>query len=58
MASAKQVFEALPHVQEVWITKDGHHHLHPHYGGEKVVRGEEIIIEKKAEAKVNATKNK
>lgn len=41
MATAKEVFEALPHVDEVWITSDGNHHLHAENGGEKEVRGEE-----------------
>ena len=42
MATAIEVFEALPHVQEVWITKDGHHHLSNHQGGEKFDRAEKI----------------
>lgn len=40
MATAKEVFEALPHVTEVWITKDGEHHLHPNNGGERIERAE------------------
>ena len=45
MATHKQVFEALPHVDEVWITEDGHHHLHSHNGGKKFVRGEQKLKE-------------
>ncbi|HXR84336.1 MAG TPA: hypothetical protein VN722_08510 [Hanamia sp.] len=41
MVNAKNVFEALPHINEIWITKDGHFHLHPNNGGKKYVRGEE-----------------
>ncbi len=37
----KQVFEALPHVKEIWVTADGHFHLHPHNGGEHILRGEQ-----------------
>ncbi|CAB4130871.1 hypothetical protein UFOVP129_31 [uncultured Caudovirales phage] len=31
-------FDALPHVNQIWVTKDGHFHLHPHNGGELVER--------------------
>lgn len=41
MADTKKIFEALPHVNEIWLTDDGHFHLHPHYGGKKVERGDE-----------------
>ena len=41
MATAKEVFAALPHVDEVWITEDGNHYLHPDNGGKKVSRGKE-----------------
>ena len=34
----QKVFEALPHVNEIWVTKDGNFHLHPHNGGEKITR--------------------
>lgn len=33
-----KIFEALPHVNSIWVTKDGHFHLHPHNGGEKIDR--------------------
>lgn len=32
------VFTALPDVQEIWVTDDGHFHLHPTHGGEKISR--------------------
>jgi hypothetical protein len=32
------VFEALPHIDEIWVTEDGHFHLHPNNGGKKVTR--------------------
>lgn len=35
---AKQVFAVLPNVDELWFTEDGHHHLHPYSGGEKITR--------------------
>lgn len=35
------VFDALPHVNQIWVTKDGHFHLHPHNGGELVERSAE-----------------
>ena len=39
----EKVFEALPHVKEIWVTADGHFHLHPHNGGEHILRGEQPI---------------
>jgi len=44
MENIKNVFKALPHVNEVWVTKDGNFHLHPHNGGEKVSR-EDVDID-------------
>jgi len=38
--NTKAIFEALPHVNVIWV-KDGEFHLHPHNGGEKIERGEE-----------------
>ena len=38
MVDCKKVFEALPNVQTIWLTSDGHFHLHPNNGGEKVER--------------------
>ena len=32
------VFEALPNIHEIWVTEDGHFHLHPNNGGTKVTR--------------------
>ena len=39
----KTVFDVLPHVNQIWVTKDGHFHLHPHNGGILVERGAEPI---------------
>ena len=36
----KQAFEALPQVDKIWDTEDGHFHLHPHKGGIEVNRDE------------------
>ena len=36
----KKTFEALPHVQTIWVTDDGHFHLHPHNGGKEIHRGD------------------
>ena len=33
----KAIFEALPHVNTIWV-KDGNFHLHPNYGGEQINR--------------------
>jgi hypothetical protein len=60
-AKAKQIFEVHPHVNNVWITEDGHFHLHPYNGGEQFNRetiellSEDEAKEKKA-SKVNNTK--
>jgi hypothetical protein len=35
----KKVFEALPHVQTIWVTGD-QFHLHPHNGGKEIHRGD------------------
>jgi hypothetical protein len=43
----KKIFEALPHVNEVWVTDDGNFHLHEDNGGKKVSRdnSEKEVIE-------------
>lgn len=58
MATAKQVFDAMPHVTEVWITANGDHHLHSHNGGEKFTRGVAVIEEEPDEvvAPIDETK--
>ena len=33
-----KVFDAMPHVVEVWLTPDGHFHLHNNNGGERITR--------------------
>ena len=38
MHDPKEVFKALPHVQTIWVTKDGEFHLHPHNGGKEITR--------------------
>ena len=40
MCDPKEVFKALPHVQSIWLTSDGHFHLHSANGGERVDRDE------------------
>ena len=50
-----KIFEALPHVTEIWVTADGNFHLHPHYGGEKVVKG---TVEEKKEVVKKAINKK
>lgn len=47
--NAAEIFEALPDVNELWFTEDGHYHLHPHKGGEKVTRPKEDELEIPAE---------
>jgi hypothetical protein len=56
----KHVFKALPHVKKIWVTKDGHFHLHPHNGGEEIGRDsikvepiKEVVEEKKASKKAD-----
>lgn len=43
------IFDALPEVNELWFTEDGHYHLHPHKGGEKVSRPQDEESEIPAE---------
>jgi len=40
MINPKEVFKALPHVQSIWLTTDGHFHLHSANGGQMVDRDE------------------
>lgn len=53
-----KIFEALPNVKTLWITKDGEYHLNPYSGGEKVERGSEAKVSKPkaptAEEQINA----
>lgn len=49
MRDTKIIFEALPHVDTIWITTDGNFHLHSANGGEEVHRGE-VVAENKPEA--------
>lgn len=45
----KLIFEALPNVQIIWVTKDGNFHLHEDNGGEKVTRSEAFkVVDKTA----------
>ena len=42
-ADISKIFKALPNVKTIWVTADGHFHLHPNNGGDKVERGDEVI---------------
>jgi diadenosine tetraphosphate (Ap4A) HIT family hydrolase len=56
---ASQVFKVHPHVNNVWITEDGHFHLHPYKGGDQFNRetvDELSEDEEKKESKANNTK--
>lgn len=53
MDKLKEVFSALPEINEIWITEDGNHHLHPHYGGKRYTR--EDVEEKEVEKKDSKT---
>ncbi len=58
MATAKQVFAALPNVMEVWITPDGNHHLDSANGGERFERKptKDVLDELDAEIEAEAAK--
>jgi len=45
MKNWDHVFKALPHINKIWVTKDGNFHLHPYNGGEKINRISEKDIE-------------
>jgi hypothetical protein len=49
----KAVFEALPHINEVWVTEDGNFHLHSSNGGKLVTRDTAISVTDSSE--VNET---
>jgi len=34
----QKIFDAHPSVNKIWITSDGHFHLHNHEGGEMILR--------------------
>lgn len=64
MEKIKSAFAALPDVHELWKTKDGHFHLHPHNGGEKFTRDdldeegdEKPLNSKQAIVKINSAKS-
>lgn len=42
MKNWDHVFKALPHINKIWVTKDGNFHLHPYNGGEKIMKEPEI----------------
>ena len=42
----ENVFKALPHVNEIWVTDDGHFHLHPNNGGSLIKIKTEVIEDK------------
>lgn len=64
MAKASEVFKALPHVTEVWVTDDGEHHLHDANGGKKFTRAEkeadstDLTAEKEADKKADSKAKK
>ena len=39
----QKIFDALPHVNKIWVTSDGHFHLHNHEGGEMILRPSDDI---------------
>lgn len=43
----KDIFTALPEVNVLWVTEDGHFHLHPDNGGKKINRKEVFSEETK-----------
>jgi hypothetical protein len=43
----KKVFEALPKINTIWVTKDGHFHLHNHYGGDEITREQVYLVPEK-----------
>ena len=51
----KAVFEALPHVNEIWVTDDGHFHLHSANGGRLVTRDTAFFV-KENEVEKNEVK--
>ena len=44
-----EIFEAMPHVDEIWVTEDGHFHLHPNNGGELICRGDAEVANEETE---------
>lgn len=44
-----EIFKALPHVETIWVTTDGHFHLHDAKGGERIDRNPAIDIEEEKE---------
>jgi hypothetical protein len=62
MYDPKEVFKALPHIQTIWVTKDGNFHLHSNNGGERIDREElnaslELIAPIKAVVTIENTPN-
>jgi len=52
------VFEALPHIDEIWVTEDGHFHLHQNNGGTKVTRPLIKVQEQEIKKPVRKLNNK
>ena len=50
----KAIFEALPHINTIWV-KDENFHLHPNYGGEQINRED---LKKPVKAKKEETETK
>lgn len=53
----KKIFEALPHVDTIWVTDDGHFHLHNQNGGKEVTRITAFSVSEKTENKPKLIKN-
>lgn len=56
-SNPKEVFTALPHVDTIWITADGNHHLHPHNGGKEVKRENVMKDDDNTDQKATVAKN-
>jgi hypothetical protein len=38
MTDHKKTFDALPHINTIWVTEDGNFHLHQNNGGVEITR--------------------
>lgn len=52
----EEIFKALPHVDTIWITDDGHFHLHDRNGGEKISRADLNVDPEKKDSKPSTSK--
>ena len=51
--NTKAVFDALPHVQSIWVTEYGNFHLHSNNCGKEVTRSTAISAKKEAKEIIN-----